>query len=381
MLKSGRFMPDRAPLLMRGALIAVGLVFLASCSSSGPATKFSEAEYGVKASPRVASGKSVPKGGGREMVGKPYRVAGKTYVPQDDPDYKATGLASWYGPNFHGRKTANGEVFDMNDLTAAHPTLPLPSYVRVTNLSNNRSVVVRVNDRGPFSRNRVIDVSATTAALLDFKRAGVAKVQVEYVGRAEMDGRDRDMLMATYQGPPGTAPTKSRSLFASRKPTRHLTIAQQPIVVAATPRTEPLAVVPTEVSTGFNDQIGPLILKSGFVNSYAETNRFTPAHAAAAELAAESTPARLSTFTKRDAARTLLAATTIQLGVFLDQRNAARVGDDFARFGEVVTTDQARDGRTLRIVQVVIRDTAIAPEAVIKAASAAGLSGAFVVSR
>ncbi len=366
-------------MLCRGALIAAGVGLLASCaaSPSGPATKFSESAYGVKASPRVvAAGKPVPKGGGQAMVGKPYRVAGKTYVPRDNPNYSATGLASWYGPNFHGRKTANGEVFDMHDLTAAHPTLPLPSYVRVTNLSNGRSVVVRVNDRGPFSRNRIIDVSSTAASMLDFKRAGVAKVKVDYVGPARMDGHDRAMLMATYQGP-GAAP-QSRSLFASRKPAP----AAKPIVVAASQRSEPLALAPTqEISTGFDDQIGPLILRSGFVSSYAETSRFTPAHAAAAELAAGETPARLASFSKVDPPKTTATGATIQLGVFLEAANAARVGSDFARFGKVVTTEQERDGRTLRIVKVVIGDSAIAPEAVIKAAAAVGLSGAFVVSR
>ena len=120
----------------------------------------------------------IPKGGGRYLVGEPYRVAGRTYVPRDYSHYSAKGLASWYGNAFHGRKTANGEVYDMADLTAAHPTLPLPSYVRVTNLANGRSIVVRVNDRGPYSRNRLIDVSATVAAMLDFKRKGTAQVKV-----------------------------------------------------------------------------------------------------------------------------------------------------------------------------------------------------------
>ncbi|MBN9020828.1 MAG: septal ring lytic transglycosylase RlpA family protein, partial [Rhizobiales bacterium] len=181
-------------------LVGVGAALAACSSTEQLAPKFSETEYG-KSSPRVVSGnKKVPDGGGRYMVGKPYRVAGKTYVPQDDPEgYTATGTASWYGANFHGRKTANGEVYDMGDLTAAHPTLPLPSYVRVTNLGNGRSVIVRVNDRGPFSSNRVLDVSSATASMLDFKRAGTAKVQVDYVGPAQMDGKDNKMLIASYR--------------------------------------------------------------------------------------------------------------------------------------------------------------------------------------
>ena len=154
--RAGCLIASRA--LRIACLIGVAGI-LASCSGTGPSSpKFSEAEYG-KSSPRVVAGnRRVPDGGGRYMVGEPYRVAGKTYIPRDNPEgYTATGYASWYGYNFHGRKTANGEVYDMRDLTAAHPTLPLPSYVRVTNLANGRSVVVRVNDRGsvhPQPRHR-----------------------------------------------------------------------------------------------------------------------------------------------------------------------------------------------------------------------------------
>lgn len=160
---------------------------------------FSEKEYGVKASPRVvADGKPVPKGGGRYMVGKPYEVKGKTYVPKEDEDYNRNGLASWYGSAFHGRLTANGEVYDSSHLSAAHPTFPLPSYARVTNTENGTSVIVRVNDRGPYHAGRIIDVSGKTAELLDMKRTGTAKVNVQYVGRARMDGEDMPFLMASY---------------------------------------------------------------------------------------------------------------------------------------------------------------------------------------
>lgn len=181
-------------------------VSVASCAStpepkSKPRSKeyFSEKEYGVKASPRMVSeGKPVPKGGGRFMVGKPYQVKGKTYVPSEDPDYNKSGLASWYGSAFHGRVTANGEVYDKGHLSAAHPTFPLPSYARVTNVETGSSVIVRVNDRGPFHPGRIIDVSSKTADLLDMKRTGTANVNVQYVGRARMDGHDMPYLMASY---------------------------------------------------------------------------------------------------------------------------------------------------------------------------------------
>lgn len=161
-------------------------------------TKFSSKAYGVKGSPRVTTSKRVRKGGGRYHVGKPYTIRGKRYYPKEDPNYKSVGLASWYGPNFHGRLTANGEIYDQFALTAAHPTMPLPSYAKVTNLENGASLTVRVNDRGPFAPNRVIDLSSRAAELLGYTNKGLAKVKVEYVGRARMDGLDEEMLVATY---------------------------------------------------------------------------------------------------------------------------------------------------------------------------------------
>ena len=190
-------------------LVAIPLVCvgLAACSTTTGSTKkkvrskeyFSESEYGVKASERVVEeGKVGPKGGGKYHVGKAYKVRGKWYQPKEDPAYDRTGVASWYGSAFHGRKTANGEVYDKYHLSAAHPTFPLPSYARVTNLENGTSVMVRVNDRGPFAHGRLIDVSSKTAELLDMKRSGTAKVRVQYVGRARMDGHDMPYLMASY---------------------------------------------------------------------------------------------------------------------------------------------------------------------------------------
>ncbi len=149
----------------------------------------------------------VPKGGGVYRVGAPYVVAGQTYYPEENPHYRAEGLASWYGEDFHGRQTANGEVYDLNGISAAHPTLPLPSYVRVTNLSNGRSLIVRVNDRGPYHNNRIIDLSAKGARLLGFSNAGTAWVRVEYMGRAPMEGSDDRILAATLrQDGPAPAP-------------------------------------------------------------------------------------------------------------------------------------------------------------------------------
>ncbi|OCJ14484.1 hypothetical protein A6U87_25245 [Rhizobium sp. AC44/96] len=159
---------------------------------------FSEKEYGVKASPRVATGDNIPKGGGRYMVGNPYTVKGKMYYPKEDFSYNKVGIASWYGSAFHGRLTANGEVYDQMHLSAAHPTFPLPSYARVTNVENGSSVIVRVNDRGPYHEGRIIDLSNKTADMLDLQHSGTGNVRVQYVGRARMDGHDMPYLMASY---------------------------------------------------------------------------------------------------------------------------------------------------------------------------------------
>jgi rare lipoprotein A len=138
-------------------------------------------------------------------------------VPTEDPHYRIEGVASWYGPDFHGRLTANGEIYDMHSISAAHTTMPLPSYARVTNLDNGKSIIVRVNDRGPYRRDRVIDLSIGTAKALEFYKRGLARVRVEYVGRAPIEGTDDRMLVATLRdGAPAPAPSKV--MLASAKP-------------------------------------------------------------------------------------------------------------------------------------------------------------------
>ena len=121
-------------------------------------------------------------------VGSPYQVAGVWYYPQEQPQYDETGIASWYGIDYHGHLTANGEVFDRNGISGAHPTLPMPVNVRVTNLENGRSLVVRLNDRGPYVNGRILDLSEHAADLLGFRTNGLARVRVTYIGRADLNG-------------------------------------------------------------------------------------------------------------------------------------------------------------------------------------------------
>src|SRR5450631_4209253 len=202
----------------RSAAAVATCLVLANCASAGKFASRIDPKYGVSSSPRVvALGEPVPKGGGAYRVGKPYTVAGRIYVPEEDVNYREEGMASWYGDDFHGRLTANGEVFDMASLTAAHPTLPMPCYARVTNLANGKSLVVRVNDRGPYHGNRLIDVSNKAAELLEFKGNGVARVRVEYVGRAPLEGSDDRQLEATLRtGVPAPSPSLVR--VASARP-------------------------------------------------------------------------------------------------------------------------------------------------------------------
>ncbi|MBS7542593.1 septal ring lytic transglycosylase RlpA family protein [Ancylobacter oerskovii] len=225
--KTARFGSSGLSGVCRVAVLVGAGLLVANCTGENKLTSKIDPKYGVSASPRVVKpGDPVPKGGGTYRVGKPYTVAGRVYTPSENSKYRSEGLASWYGDDFHGRLTANGEVFDMHSIAAAHPTLPMPSYVKVTNLSNNRSMVVRVNDRGPYHGNRVIDVSSRAADLLGFKRSGTARVRVEYVGRAPLEGSD-DMQLASTLRQDGrqVVPTTMLASAGSALPTRMATPA------------------------------------------------------------------------------------------------------------------------------------------------------------
>ncbi len=170
----------------------------------------------------IAEGQEVPKGGGRQLIGKTYSVAGKRYTPYEKPaGYTAVGTASWYGEAFHGRRTANGEIYDRHGISAAHPTMPLPAYARVTNVLNGRSIIVRVNDRGPYHGGRVMDVSQKTAEALAFRHLGTARIKLEYLGQASLAGSDDRLLLATLRtdGQPASIPgTSAPTMVASNAP-------------------------------------------------------------------------------------------------------------------------------------------------------------------
>lgn len=162
--------------------VSLGALVVTACAAPKPKLA-SRLPQDPSASSQAPSG-----AGGTYKVGKPYQVAGVWYVPKEDPNYNRVGVASWYGAQFHAKTTANGETFNMDAMTAAHTTLPMPSLVEVTNLENGRKVVVRVNDRGPFVGNRIIDMSRAAARELDFESKGLARVRVRYLGPAPLGG-------------------------------------------------------------------------------------------------------------------------------------------------------------------------------------------------
>jgi len=261
---------------------------LANCASSSLSSRI-DPKYGVSSSPRVvAFGDPVPKGGGTYRVGKPYIVGGRVYVPEEDVNYREEGLASWYGDDFHGRLTANGEVYDMTSLSAAHPTLPMPCYARVTNLSNGKSLIVRVNDRGPYHGNRLMDVSSRAAELLEFKGNGVARVRVEYVGRAPLEGSDDRQLMATLRtGVPAPSPSLVRvasarsfvpEMSSSSRPIRGgVPIPEgRPYSLGNTSADQASISATSEMSASARMRSSSRVLENPRAVSYANDDRYTP---------------------------------------------------------------------------------------------------------
>lgn len=168
---------------MRIAIFALILLTITGCS---------QAQLGAHLA-KQATANSRSKG--YFKVGNPYVIDGKRYYPKESYDLEETGIASWYGPNFHGRKTANGEIFNRYELTAAHKTLQLPCLVRVTNLENGRSLVVRINDRGPYRKGRIIDLSEKSASLLGYKIKGTARVRIQVLGK-----ESREIALAARHG-------------------------------------------------------------------------------------------------------------------------------------------------------------------------------------
>lgn len=270
--------------LRRMALVAAAAASLAACAT---------VDHAPRPSGRIAS-----VGG----TGKPYQVNGVWYVPREQPRYNEVGTASWYGDAFHQRATASGELFDMNAVSAAHTTLPLPCIVEVTNLDNGRRLQVRVNDRGPFVGDRIIDLSREAARQLGYERSGLARVRVRYVGPAPLLGPDAGVRVA--RAAPRAAPVQLASNAPRRAPAQTQAADasyQDQVALTSTPAaaaTRPLTVAPTM----------------------------------AAAQAASPPPA---------------AAFRVQAGAFSEEARARRVAAQLANVGPAVVEPVDRDGVTL----------------------------------
>lgn len=274
---------------------------------------FTSKEFGVAVSPRVTKAKYPPRGGGRELPLRSYVVRGKTYSPVEGPGYVERGHASWYGQDFHGRRTANGEIFGAFYLTAASPVLPIPSYARVTNLENGRSVLVRVNDRGPYLQGRVIDLSFEAASVLGYVNQGSAQVEVRYVAPAPLNGDDNKMLVATVNR--FTALEQETTRFAMVEPQQ---MAPQPVdpFASQSPSYRPSRVTAADVVGAFG---------------YAASDPVNEAHAAANAMASRDTGLEDWVEVVDETALDI----KLQLGVFRVESEAIRTAEAFAMLGAV----------------------------------------------
>jgi rare lipoprotein A len=253
---------------VRLALVLTAGASLSACASIEP--RYATHPGGAAKAP--------PMTGGVSKVGKPYQVGGIWYVPREQPGYDQVGIASWYGEQFHLKATANGELFDMNTISAAHTTLPLPSIVEVTNLENGRRMQVRVNDRGPFVGNRIIDLSREAARELGYERQGVAKVRVRYVGPAPLLGRDAGVRYASATPPPrppAALPSEPRVQFTAATPAEAAAIRMQ--VLPSLP-SDPGALAATAEAV---DVTGPLRIQAGAFTSEVNAERAVSRLAAA----------------------------------------------------------------------------------------------------
>lgn len=329
-------------------------------------------------------------------LGKPYTVNGETYHPEYDPNYVEEGTASWYGPGFHGGQTANGEQFNKMDMTAAHRTLPMPSIVKVTNLKNNRTVVVRVNDRGPFAHNRIIDLSKRAAEEIDMIRAGTAEVRVEYLPQATE--RYVAMLKSGYS--PASISLEEVQLAAAEPEELPVSSAENPPLksdknawwkglspIASAQAQEnptPVEVRPVPVKTTTTRTLPPLDAspERSEIPSWAKTPKPSPADAP--------NPAEASPFDvlKQDLAAAPSDPATqpeaagqylVQLGVFGQKENATHLAAKFKDAANVVIAPIETNGQTLYRVRIGAFIDETAAEEMRDRARALGVSDARVV--
>lgn len=326
-----------------GAGIGLAVALLAALALGGCA----ETEFLVNTAKQAKDAGRTGSVGGYK-VGSPYQIAGVWYYPKEEWDYDESGIASWYGPGFHGRTTANGEIFDENDVTAAHRTLPLPSVVRVTNLGNGRSLVVRVNDRGPFAHGRIIDLSRRSAQLLGFETQGTAKVRVEILPaesqreKAIASGGATGTVVASA-APEAVAPAPA----AVPSPPVQVTRLDAPSGAAPSPNRRPAASLP---------QVRP-----------------GPTSGTAAVAAGGPPPGTLDTVP--------VSPTDIwvQVGAFENRENAQRLSARMRSFGPSRVQQADVAGRTFHRVRIGPLTEVASADRVLEQVIAAGYPGARII--
>jgi len=276
-------------------------------------------------------------------VGKPYKIQGRYYTPAEDYNLVETGVASWYGPGFHGKMTANGETFDENELTAAHRTLQMPSIIRVTNLDNGRAIIMRVNDRGPFSRGRILDVSKRGAELLGFKKAGTAKIKIQvleqesrHVAQLAKSGRSTNgvevalnqnskKVVPRKQQPAINAPNNTNQQYASRG-----TLTAADMTNAPTPATTPQKIYREDLLPPMNQQN----IKVNNVDGHYKGGNFLP----------DQTVQRLPLAPPK--------GVFVQAGSFSNPTNATAFAKTLSRYGNANVSPIDIGGRTLYRVRI-----------------------------
>lgn len=268
-------------------------------------------------------------------VGKPYSIDGVTYYPEIDEDYDRTGMASWYGPGFHGKNTANGEEFNQNDLTAAHPTLPMPSIVRVTNLQSGKSLILRINDRGPFKRNRIIDLSKRASQELGIP--STARVRVQYLPQETEEYRDsvragRPISMAEFNSRPARARIAETAVAATEQETQE-SVSSAPVMTVSSNDIAATDAPARPVVLQQDESMPPRLVK----DAWADDNvSFPEAPQQATEVGADQAPAPVEQM--NDLAPSVASAPTtqpiirndtaqylVQAGAFSSEENAKKL--------------------------------------------------------
>tara|TARA_E500000318_G_scaffold511_2_gene626 strand:+ start:7601 stop:8584 length:984 start_codon:yes stop_codon:yes gene_type:complete len=305
-----------------------------------------ETEFVVHTAKQVQNATSDGRPLGRYKVGSPYAINSVWYYPQVDYGYVETGIASWYGPNFHNKDTANGEVFDQNAITAAHRTLPMPSIVRVTNLENGRALVVRINDRGPFAHGRIIDLSRRSAQLLGFQRQGTAKVRVEILPEesrqiAEAYQSGKPVRLASLNPEPVPTPAAAPSVAVSKG-----SVSKIPGTVVLTP---PPAPAPVSAAPSAADQ--------GSAVDLARQSR--------SQTVIQSEPERTEIF--------------VQAGAFTNANNADKLTQILADVGPVRIDPRQIDGKYFYRVRLGPLDDVEDADRILEAIISKGYPGARVI--